>query len=518
MTCIAPPSGRISWRIYISHSHITYIYGYQASALEELLFGATTPAEETAPSRDADQTRGPDGQRSEQDGEQAGERVSAQAAWHDSDDDDVEVDIAAGPNRLRKLAKVDDIEEIDAAEAGIEGMEGETVRVLNTRLTGKEYEKRLRERAGTAHVSWVEQLRDQQKQEAETAQLKRKIGGLLDPKSARKRIPSGQLEVTKLADANKNNPSQSVVTSMEFHPGGQLMMTASLDRRVRFFGVDGVKNPHIQSIMFEDMPVTKAQFLDTGSKVLCAGRRKFFYSLDLETSKMEKVANIFGRQERSFESFIANDQSDTVAFIGQDGSLPLVSVKSRQLVGTLKMSGTVRAGAFNDDGTYLCTNGGDGIIHVWDMRQTRSCVRAFRDEGSLGATSMAVRRGLLASGSKSGIVNVYKDVWRTTRGDSISSNGIETGVPDKVLSHLTTTADTLTFSADGQLLATASRMKRDAMRLIHVETMTAFSNWPTSKSPLHYVHSVAFSPSGGFLCIGNARGRAVTYRLHHYDV
>jgi U3 small nucleolar RNA-associated protein 18 len=109
-------------------------------------------------------------------------------------------------------------------------------------------------------------------------------------------------------------------------------------------------------------------------------------------------------------------------------------------------------------------------------------------------------------------------MWKTSRSDTPSSHGIETVVPYKVLSHLTTTADTLTFSADGQLLATASRMKRDAMRLIHVESMTAFSNWPTSKSPLHYVHSVAFSPSGGFLCVGNARGRAVTYRLHHYDV
>eukprot|EP00983_Pelagomonas_calceolata_P018357 574613-Pelagomonas_calceolata.AAC.2 len=29
------------------------------------------------------------------------------------------------------------------------------------------------------------------------------------------------------------------------------------------------------------------------------------------------------------------------------------------------------------------------------------------------------------------------------------------------------------------------------------------------RSPLHYVHSLAFSPGGGFLAVGNARGRAV---------
>jgi len=47
--------------------------------------------------------------------------------------------------------------------------------------------------------------------------------------------------------------------------------------------------------------------------------------------------------------------------------------------------------------------------------------------------------------------------------------------------------------------------------------MTIFSNWPTSKSPLHYVHSTAYSPNSGYLAIGNARGRVLLYRLHHYN-
>ena len=64
--------------------------------------------------------------------------------------------------------------------------------------------------------------------------------------------------------------------------------------------------------------------------------------------------------------------------------------------------------------------------------------------------------------------------------------------------------------------AMASRMKKDAMRLLHLPSMTVFANWPTGRSPLHFVHSLAFSPNGGFLAIGNARGRVLLYRLHHY--
>lgn len=67
------------------------------------------------------------------------------------------------------------------------------------------------------------------------------------------------------------------------------------------------------------------------------------------------------------------------------------------------------------------------------------------------------------------------------------------------------------------MLAFASRMKRDALRLAHLPSLTVFSNWPTGRSPLHYVHSLDFSPRCGLLAIGNAKGRALLYRLHHYQ-
>ena len=43
--------------------------------------------------------------------------------------------------------------------------------------------------------------------------------------------------------------------------------------------------------------------------------------------------------------------------LSRQGCLPLVSLRSRQCVGDLKMAGTVRAAAFTADGSQLLTSG-----------------------------------------------------------------------------------------------------------------------------------------------------------------
>lgn len=50
-------------------------------------------------------------------------------------------------------------------------------------------------------------------------------------------LPQRTLEVTRVADANRSQPSGSALTSVQFHPSGQLLLTAGLDRRLHFFQV-----------------------------------------------------------------------------------------------------------------------------------------------------------------------------------------------------------------------------------------------------------------------------------------
>ena len=72
-----------------------------------------------------------------------------------------------------------------------------------------------------------------------------------------------------------------------------------------------------------------------------------------------QVAGLVGRHEKSLETFAACPAPDNplVAFLGNEGCVPLVSLRSRQCVGDLKMSGTVRTAAFSSDGQELLTSG-----------------------------------------------------------------------------------------------------------------------------------------------------------------
>ena len=55
------------------------------------------------------------------------------------------------------------------------------------------------------------------------------------------------------------------------------------------------------------------------------------------------------------------------------------------------------------------------------------------------------------------------------------------------------------------------------LRMVHVASGTVFQNWPTSQTTLGHVHSLCFSPQGGFLAIGNFQGHVLLYRMMHYE-
>lgn len=51
---------------------------------------------------------------------------------------------------------------------------------------------------------------------------------------------------------------------------------------------------------------------------------------------------------------------------------------------------------------------------------------------------------------------------------------------------------------------------------VHLPSLTAFGNWPTSSTPLGHVTAVDFSARSEYVAIGNTRGKVLLYHLKDF--
>ncbi|KAF7818388.1 U3 small nucleolar RNA-associated protein 18-like protein [Senna tora] len=423
-------------------------------------------------------------------------------AWIDDEEERTAVNIA-NVSRLRKLRKEED----------------------ESLITGSEYVSRLRAQhvklnPGTDWAQLDSRLKIDKSSDDESTDEENDVRhGYKDAddilrtnedlvvKSNSKLLP-GLLEYSKLVNANVQDPSKAPINSVQFHKNAQLLLAAGLDRRLRFFQIDGKRNTKIQSIFIDDCPIRKASFLPDGSQVIISGRRKFFYCFDIVKARVDKIGPLVGREEKSLEVFEVSPDSRTIAFVGNEGYILLVSTITKELIGTLKMNGTARCLAFAEDGQQLLSSGGDGQVYHWDLR-TRTCIHKGIDEGCINSTALCTSPGgeLFAAGSDSGIVNIYN------RDEFLGGKK----KPMKTIENLTTKVDLMRFNKDSQILAICSGMKKSSLKLIHIPSYTVFSNWPPPNKSLGYPLSLDFSPGGGFMAVGNAAGKVLLYKLHHYQ-
>ena len=438
------------------------------------------------------------------------------AAWHDPYVVAAVVDVAGGARRTRKLRETAD----------------------DADIAGGDYEARLRARFAATHAgkdAWVASAREAGGSVlASGAPIVANAAAPVSHATPRTALPTGRIHVSRLPDVPGGG--DAVVRAVDFHPGGQLLLAAGMDGRVRFAapttGGGADSTPVLQSFFLRDMPVRCAAFAAGGRLAIATGRRRFMYVFDLGAGRADRLAPPVGREERSFESFSACPSGDTLALLGDRGALPLLSLRTVCAAGELRVAGTVRAAAWDPSGTYLYAGGGDGVVSTFDIR-TRTCVHRTADDGGLGIVALAASggpdAGMLAVGSASGVVTVYERrrgglVGRADTGADAPAPAPRTPraparpPPTRTLLNLTTAADTLAWAPRGELLIAASRMSRDAARVISGSDLTAYANWPSSRTPLGHVHCVAVSPGGGLLAFGNAKGATLLYRVHHLPI
>merc|ERR1711862_87495 len=282
----------------------------------------------------------------------------------------------------------------------------------------------------------------------------------------------------------------------------------------------------------------KASFINnTTPNVLLSSRRSYLYIYDAIVGKVDTIKPKLQhqlhtkKQEKSYERFEISPNGLYVAIIGNDGYIYLIEIKTKSLITSFKINGMVRCVTFHIDSTFLFVSGTDGDIYRFDLRffspnknnttekfsnidgTTIHSLHCYQQYNNKNSNNNELK---LAVGSESGIVNIYTL-------DNHTLNFKDNTILSKTYKNLKTSITNIntnshtTNSSSSSILGISSSFSRDGLRLIHTQTNTVFSNWPTRNTPLGYVFSFDFSLNSKYLAIGNDKGKCLLYELLHFS-
>lgn len=333
-----------------------------------------------------------------------------------------------------------------------------------------------------------------------------------------------QLEIRRLRDVNANErkeSSKSSIECMNFHPSNrtQVLMTGSKDRRIRLFQLDdGSKSSLLHTLHVPDLPLSNCLFHPSGTSALISGTRPYFYTYDVSTGQGYKSSpwrgnksvdevEIESEKDLSMARFQPNlngsgsgSSSSLLAIGGKGGNIHLLDWgRSGNLISSkasitslgskllsLRQNAPVRGIAWDQDvssnGNRLVSLGLDGSFHLWDKRNLQTsfkCLNVRKDVGQFEPKGIESRPMFSSSGldrddltrwavgSEGGFVNLYGDLMRGVNGVSEDGSQISKNLdPKKAVGNLTTSISNMKFSHDGQLLVTASKSKRDSLKVV----------------------------------------------------
>ncbi|XP_037088257.1 U3 small nucleolar RNA-associated protein 18 homolog isoform X2 [Pollicipes pollicipes] len=382
--------------------------------------------------------------------------------------------------------------------------------------TGALYRAALEQRfaavVGAPDWARLDRKRRRDSDDDEADDLLTKTGRLLAADGAA-RLTKGTLLTKRCADLTAAAPDRPrTVSALEFHPRSQVALVGGGGRAtLSLVQVDGAENPLVQAVPLDGFRVQCAHFTRDGQQLVAGSERSgHLLCYDMMVGRTQRVEAGRRLGMRAVPRLTVSPDGRWLAVPdARAGAVHLLAARAKEWVGSLQASGRVTALAFTPDGTRLFTHSDEGHVYEWDVA-ARACVHRFVDQGCLAGSALACAPDgrLLACGSASGVVNVY---------ETAAARRLQHPPPAKVLDHLTTGCDQLRFNHTAELLAMTSAQKEHAVKLVHVPSMTVFSNFPGWSTAVHEPHCLDFSLHSGYMAVGNNKARALLFRLQHYD-
>jgi len=257
-------------------------------------------------------------------------------------------------------------------------------------------------------------------------------------------------------------------------------------------------------------PIKTAHFSADGNEFLASSQHfKHLFVYDMLAGKIQKIVMSNKEVEQGgLSKFEVSPRGDYIALLGRFGDIHILSSKTKQKLFGLKVNDEVKAVSFSPCGSLLYTHGSSGEVYIFDL-DAQDCLHRFTDEGCLKGTSITVsgNNQYLGCGSDSGVVNIYD------RATALSSANPQ---PIKRVMNLTTMVTSMKFNPSSEILAMASDAKENAVKLLHVPSLSIFQNFPHNFAPFRRINTLDFSLNGGYLSLGNNRGAALLFRLRHF--
>ena len=448
-------------------------------------------------------------------------------AWEDSDDERMMVSLAS-VSRLRKLRKT----------------EAEDV------VNGKEYVKRLRKQFELLNPrpQWAQQA--MQKPALKRRRLSENVDSqdeeindemdldeglpnveplsklLQDAQSLVRQSGTGSskkrklrpevIDIQRMKDIPGIQPSP--ITSLSVHPQLPLLLSSGPSSTLYLHHITPsppapTPNPLLTSMHIRGTPLSTTAFHPIDGRIFLSARRRYFHVWNINTGRVEKISRIYGQQheQRTMERFKLSSDGKYMALLGSGkkggGVINILSASSLQWIcqARIESRGGIADFCWWKNSKGVCIAGKSGEVTEWSIVEQRTIAR-WQDEGAVGTTTIGMggqhefskspigTDRWIATGSSSGIINIYdRRSWLASPSSTSDQPVPLQPKPTKVFDQLTTPTSNLVFSPDGQLLAMASKWKRDALRLVHIPSCTLFRNWPTSSTALGRITSIAFA-------------------------
>ncbi|KAI1145499.1 Indigoidine synthase A like protein-domain-containing protein [Nemania diffusa] len=453
-------------------------------------------------------------------------------AWEDSDDERLTVSLATA-TQLRKLRTTEADDIINGTEYTLR------LRQQYLRLNphpewarlAEEPPKKRRRRSSAASDSSEASDEGQEGDEFRADalpldRLLRDANAMNDAVSTRrKRLRPEVLDIQRsrdIPDAHKD------ITSLAFHPEYPVLLSSSTSSLLFLHHIAPTAyptpNPLMTSTKVKQVPIRRAQFSPDGKKIFIAGRRRYIHSWDIESGAVQKTNKIHGHQDeqKTWERFRLSPCGRYLGLIASTrkggGVINILNVHTMQWIAAARLDsrGGIADFCWWRTGNGLTILGKGGQVGEYSMI-TRRFLAVWNDEGSNGGTAIALGGSKgpellgedrwVALGSNSGVVNIYDRHTLILPSEEDKLKLKPRPAPTRALMNLTTPATLLTFSPDGQLLALASRYKRDALKLAHLPSCTVYRNWPTEQTPLGRIEAIAFGTKSDMIAVGNDAGK-----------